>query len=46
MPRTPITMWKAEERPAAVTVSAITIGEIVTSVRHNALGAWWPAIAV
>ena len=46
MPRTLIKLSKAEERLAAVTVSVITIGEIATSVLHNALGAWWPAIAV
>lgn len=46
MPRTPIRLSKAEERLVAVTVSAITIGEVVTSVLHNVLAAWWPAIAV
>lgn len=39
-------MSKAEDWLAAVTVVTITIGEVVTSVLHNTLGTWWPAVAV
>ena len=39
-------MSNAEDRMAAATVVAITIGEVVTGVLHNTLGTWWPAIAV